>query len=148
MFLPPVGHEVHVAALARDANGVPGIPPLTDAGKREVGWDAPGVRPGAPDGTVIFTAHTWPDGSALGNALLHGLHSGDRLVVVGRDQTQLCYRVDDRMRVPVSNTPQTVLNRVYSQTGPAQLVIIACSGKRLGPEDWTDRTLWFATPID
>jgi len=27
------------------------------------------------------------------------------------------------------------------------VVIVVCSGERLGPGDWTHRTLWFASPV-
>ena len=36
-----------------------------------------------PRGNVLLNAHTWPDGSALGNRLLAGLQRGDRIVVHG-----------------------------------------------------------------
>ena len=63
----------------RDAQGIPGVPPLTSAGKAVFAWDRQqGIRPGAARGNVLLNAHTWPDGSALGNRLLDGLRTGGR----------------------------------------------------------------------
>ncbi|MFL6155853.1 MAG: class F sortase, partial [Marmoricola sp.] len=84
-----------VLALPRDAENVPQAPPLSDIGKTEFAWDAPTVKPGEPRGNVLLNAHTWPDGSALGNHLLANLHVGDRIVVRGKWET-LCYRVTKR----------------------------------------------------
>jgi hypothetical protein len=38
--------------------------------------------------------------------------------------------------------------RVYDTEGPPQAVIIVCSGVRTGPGHWTQRTLWFARPVE
>ena len=106
-------------------------------------WDLEqGTRPGDPRGNVIVNAHTWPDGSALGNRLLAALHPGDRVVVRGKD-VRLCYEVTERIEVPAD----TLMPRYYRKDGPPQLAILACSGKRLGPGIWTKRTVWFATPV-
>lgn len=132
-----------VLALPRDADGVPGVPPLTSTGKTEFAWDRPpGIRPGSRHGNVLLNAHTWPDGTALGNHLLAGLHEGDRIVVRGRGEA-LCYRVTDRVSVPADAAG----DRYYDRTGKPQLAIVVCSGTRLGPGNWTERTLWFASPI-
>jgi hypothetical protein len=131
-----------VLALARDDKNVPSVPPVTETGKREVAWDRPpGIRPGAPKGNVLLNVHTWPDGTALGNQLLKGLKVGGR-IIVRNDTEVLCYRVERRTEVPAS----TLIPALYDTGGAPQLVIIACSGKRLGPGDWTHRTLWYAVP--
>ena len=139
--IPGVTRGARVLALPRDADGVPGVPPLTTAGKTEFAWDRPpGIRPGERRGNVLLNAHTWPDGTALGNHLLAGLHEGDRIVVRGRGSS-LCYRVIDRVSVPADAAG----GRYYDRTGRPQLAIVVCSGTRLGPGDWTERTLWFAS---
>jgi hypothetical protein len=105
-------------------------------------WDRKqGIRPGDPAGNVLLNAHTWPDGSALGNRLLAGLHKGDRIVVRGVD-TRLCYRVTERIEVPADKK----MPRYYAKTGRPQLAILVCSGRRLGPGNWEKRTIWFASP--
>jgi len=131
-----------VLALPRDGRGVLAVAPLTHTGKREIAWDRPpGIKPGSPKGNVLLNAHTWPDGTALGNQMLKGLEVGGRIIVRNADD-ELCYRVDRRSEVPAS----TRIPALYATGGSPQLVIIVCSGKRLGPANWTHRTLWYAVP--
>ena len=141
--VPGAARAAAVITPPRDASGIPGTPPLTEAGKGMFAWDLQqGTRPGDPRGNVIVNTHTWPDGSALGNRLLAVLHRGDRLVVRGKG-VRLCYQVTERIEV----SADALLPRYYSQNGPPQLAILACSGKRLGPGIWTKRTVWFASPV-
>ena len=139
-----VGRTVTVLAVPRDANGTPGTPPLSSAGKRQLAWDSPGSKPGSEQGNALLNAHTWPDGSALGNDLLKRLHEGDIIVVHGDHHRQACYQVTQRLEVPVAKYPE---QRVYDTSARPGLVITVCSGLRLGPGDWANRTLWFAVPI-
>jgi hypothetical protein len=139
-----VARGVTVIAPHRDANGVPGIPPVNNSGKHVFAFDPDQrVEPGDPHGNVLLNAHTWPDGSALGNQLLSGLHRDGRIVVQGhRPAQKLCYRVTRRVEVLASaGAPD-----YYSRTGTPQLAIIVCSGRRLGPGNWEKRTIWYATP--
>jgi hypothetical protein len=131
-----------VVTPPRDTHGLPGTPPLTDRGKLLFAWDrAQGVRPGDSAGNVLLNAHTWPDGSALGNKLLAGLQRGDQVILVGVN-TRLCYRVTERVEV----LAERGLPRYYDSKGPPQLAIVVCSGRRLGPGVWEKRTVWFASP--
>lgn len=140
--VPGVARGVAVLAPPRDANGVPGVPPLSGDGKAVFAWDREqGIRPGDTKGNVLLNAHTWPDGSALGNRLLADLQVGDRMVVHG-GRSRLCYRVTERVEVPAD---QRML-RYYKKDGPPQLAIVVCSGRRLGPGQWEKRTVWFASP--
>jgi hypothetical protein len=140
--VPGVTRGASVVTPPRDANGVPGIPPLTNGGKVVFAWDREQrIRPGDPAGNVLLNAHTWPDGSALGNRLLAGLRHGDRIVVLGRNE-RLCYRVTERVEVPADRD----MPRYYATDGPPQLAIVVCSGRRLGPGEWEKRTVWFAAP--
>lgn len=140
--VPGVVRDVAVVTPPRDENDVPGVPPLTAEGKTVFAWDREqGVRPGDPAGNVLLNAHTWPDGSALGNRLLAGLRRGDRIVVRGA-QARLCYRVTERVEV----LAERGLPRYYATDGRPQLAIVVCSGRRLGPGEWEKRTVWFASP--
>jgi hypothetical protein len=132
-----------VLALHRDAEGIPATPPISSYGKTVFAFDRDqGVEPGDPAGNVLLNAHTWPDGSALGNHLLAGLHKGGRIVVRGEGDTELCYRVTERVEVRAVDG----LPRYYATNGPPQLAIVVCSGTRTGPGQWTHRTVWFASP--
>lgn len=145
--VPEVTRGAPVVATRRDSSGVPGVPPLTDAGKHELAWDAGGMRPGDPHGHVLMNAHAWPDGSALGNALLTHLHVGDLVLVRGAGGLRQCYRVHQRLVVSFPDSPRRVIARYYATTGAPRLALITCSGQRLGPGVWTHRTLWFARPV-
>jgi hypothetical protein len=141
--VPGVTSAAAVVTPPRLPDGVPGAPPLTPAGKTVFAFvREQGIRPGVPGGDVLLYAHTWPDGSALGNRLLAGLQLGDRIVVHGPADTRLCYRVSERVEVLASKG----LARYYDQVGPPQLAIVVCSGRRLGPGNWEKRTIWFARP--
>jgi len=134
--------KARVLALPRDAENVPQAPPISNVGKTEFAWDAPTIKPGEPKGNVLINAHTWPDGSALGNHLLANLHIGDRIVVYGT-WSQLCYKVTKRTVIVASDGSA----EYYVQDGPPQLALIVCSPPRLGPGNWYHRTIWYASPI-
>lgn len=133
-----------VLELPRDAQGVPGTPPLTNDGKWAFGWDGPpSPLPGAERGHVIVNAHTYPDGSALGNLFLDRLEKGGVLIARGEGQVQ-CYRVERRFEVGAESRD----SGYEDEQGPARLAVLACSGTRTGPGDWSHRTIWFARAID
>lgn len=144
MAVPGVGSRIPVIAVRRDRSGTPGVAPVSTRGKRVFAWDAPGVHPGAVRGNVLMNAHAWPDGSALGNAILRKVWRGTTLRVRGSSDQVFCYRVYQRTSYKAENAP---LSRVYNRRGAHQLVIITCSGRRLGPGRWSHRTVWFAGPI-
>ena len=140
--VPGITGPTSVITPPRDAAGIPGIPPLSSAGKTVFAWDREqGIRPGDRRGNVLLNAHTWPDGSALGNQLLRSLDRGDRIRVRGAN-AQLCYRVTERVEVLAEDG----LPRYYAKDGRPQLAIVVCSGRRLGPGVWEKRTIWFASP--
>jgi len=140
---PGIVNDAKVIALPRDGRDIPSVPPLTDAGKQQVAWDRPpGIKPGSPKGNVLLNVHTYGDGSALGNKLLTDLKKGDLIIVRGGHET-LCYEVDRRIEVLASRGYPPY----YDTNGPNQLALLACSGKRLGPSNYTHRTLWFAKQV-
>lgn len=141
--VPGVIRNAKVLALGRDSRNVPLVPPTATVGKTQVAWDRPpGIKPGSPEGNVLLNAHTWPDGSALGNKLLKKLDEGDRIILRG-DDARLCYEVDRRIEVRASEGYPPY----YEREGPPQIAFLVCSGKRLGPGEWTHRTIWFASPV-
>jgi hypothetical protein len=145
---PGVVRNATVLSLPRDSANVPQAPPISDVGKTEFAWSRPpDPMPGTAKGNVLINAHTWPDGTALGNKLLEGLQLGDRIVVHGRSadgraQT-LCYRVTKRDVIVASDGSW----EYYEREGPPQLALIVCSPPRLGPGNWLHRTIWYAAPL-
>jgi hypothetical protein len=140
-----VRRNLPILAMARDVNGVPGVPPPINGGNT-VAWDRPprGLQPGSPRGNVLLNAHTGRalDGTALGNEMLAKVDVGD--VIKLRDNaTHLCYRITKRVEVSVDEEYKPF----YAEDGPPQFAFIVCSGERIGPGEWTKRTIWFGSPI-
>ncbi|MGQ0463716.1 MAG: class F sortase [Sporichthyaceae bacterium] len=135
---------VPVIAVARDSRGVPGTPPTNRTGRRVIAFDDD-VRPGGRQGNTLLNAHTFPDGSALGNALLAKLQEGDYLALTSADGKRFCYEVTDRIQVRTFD--EKARERYYATNGAPQVALIVCSGRRMGPGDWTHRTMWFASPL-
>jgi hypothetical protein len=141
--IPGVAKKITVLPLPREANGLPGTPPLTTLGKQSMAFDlGNGIRPGALKGNALLNAHTYPDDSALGNKLLDNLEEGAQIQVAG-PLGYICYTVTDRREVPAG-----VYKPYFDKKGKPQIAIVVCSGERLGPGNWTKRTLWFASPVD
>lgn len=153
-----IARNAEVLQLGRDGNNVPRAADLTAAGKTQFGWDdptkatpgvydesrPPGAYPGDAKGNVLLNAHTWPDGQppALGNLLLADLHIGDKIVVKGKD-AMLCYKVTKKIVIKAADGSA----EYYEHDGPHQLALIVCSAPRLGPGNWVNRTIWFASPV-
>lgn len=141
--LSPLDASYDVVPVRRTRGGAIGTPPLTERGKRLVGWDR-FTKPGNGEGTVILDAHTWPDGSALGNVLLRTLRPGHVIALGSGSGRSACYEVTKRRSYPASRVPR---RKAFRSWGPEQLVVVVCSGKRRGPGDWSRRTVWYAVPV-
>jgi hypothetical protein len=140
-----VRDNLPILAMARDENDVPGVPPPINA-YNTVAWDKPprGVQPGSPRGNVLLNAHTARalDGSALGNEMLAKVDVGD-VIKLRHGETYLCYRITKRVEVSADKEYKPF----YAESGPPQFAFIVCSGERIGPGEWTKRTIWFGSPI-
>ena len=146
--VPGVTHDAKVLALPRDSANVPSAAPVSTAGKTVFAWSIPpDPMPGEAKGNVLLNAHTWPDGTALGNKLLDGLQVGDRIIVRGVDEKgehqTLCYDVTKRDVIVATDGSY----EYYERNGPPQLALIVCSPPRLGPGNWLHRTIWYASPL-
>jgi hypothetical protein len=138
--IPQVVKNGQVLAAPRDAQDLPSTPPTS--AKYAFAWDRPpGIMPGSDRGNVLLNAHTWPDGSAVGNAMLDKLDKGDRIILSGNG-SKLCYTVTKRLEVRASEGYVPYYDRV----GSPQVAVVVCSGRHLGPANWTHRTIWFAEP--
>lgn len=135
-----------VQALARISVGDNGfsLPDPQDANPQVFAWDKDGAQPGSNKGAVNLTAHTYPPGQvALGNQLFDELQVGDIVTVHGSSDS-LRYQVTERVQVNVADYPQ---ERVLTTHAPSVLTVTICSGERLGPGNWSMRTVWFAQPM-
>lgn len=141
--IPAIGRTVRVIQVQRTSSGAIGAGPVTEQGKWLMSMD-PKTRPGSHHGSVILAGHTWPDGSALGNAMLRNLQPGDQIVLTGDNGQRACYQIAKRQSYPVNQVPS---KKAFRSNGPEQVVIVSCSGKRLGPGNWTRRTLWYGDPV-
>jgi hypothetical protein len=141
-MLPSLGRTVNVVQVQRTSSGAVGAPPLSTTGKWMLAMD-PQTLPASRKGSVLLSGHTWPDGSALGNAMLANLHTGDGFVLAHGTGMQACYRIAERASYPADQVPN---QKAFRYWGSEQVVIVACSGKRLGPGNWTRRTIWYAVP--
>src|SRR5689334_11888408 len=79
--IPAIGRTVKVIQVKRKPNGQIGAGPTTEAGKWLMSMD-PKTHPGGHKGSVLLAGHTWPDGSALGNAMLEDLWTGNGIVLL------------------------------------------------------------------
>lgn len=137
--------RVRVISVGMNRDGTMGTPPLTNTGKHELAWYDRSAKPGSGRGGVATDAHTWPDGSALGNQMLSNLHKGDTVVLADGHGRQVCYRIVSRTQYPRSRVP---MNAIVNGSGKGQtLSMVVCSGRRLGPGNWTDRTVWVARVV-
>lgn len=136
-----VDDDLEIMALPRDSRNTPSTTPFSK--KFAVAWDRPpGIMPGSSAGNVILNAHTFPDGSALGNAMLANVQEGN-IFRLENDETHLCYRITKR----VHTSGYVVYPGFYDTEGPPQVAFLVCSGTRLGPGHWTHREIWFASPV-
>ncbi len=139
-----IGGGIDVLSIPRNRrSGIPGTPPISSYGKNVVAWSTSDAAPGSYWGNVLLNAHTWPDGSALGNRLLSGLNVGDLIIMYGGGR-HLCYRVTKR--VVYRPRGKKMMRQYYAWRSRSQLALVVCSGKRLGPGKWTKRTVWYASP--
>lgn len=138
-----IGRTVRVIQVKRTKDGAVGAGPTTEAGKWLMAMD-PETRPSSRRGSVLLSGHTWPDGSALGNAMLKNLRTGHNVVLAGKNGKRACYRITERTQYRNDDVPR---NRAFRYWGSEQLVIVTCSGKRISPGNWSHRTIWYAKPV-
>src|ERR1700741_3547094 len=122
--IPAIGRTVSVIQVKRTKSGQIGAGPVTQRGKGLIGMD-PKRHPGGHRGSVILSGDTWPGGSALGNAMLEHLWTGNGIILAGAHDTA-CYRINRRKSYPANQVPSKY---IFRSEGPEQVVIVACSGK-------------------
>ena len=120
--VPSLGISAEVEEVGQRADGSMGTP----ADFMNVGWWGEGSRPGEP-GNAVFAGH-------VNNALtlpgvfahLSQVNKGDYVTVSDSDGHTLVYEVSE---VSLYDTDQAPLAKIFSKTGPSQLVLITCDGE-------------------
>lgn len=132
--IPAIGVNAPVEQVSQKADGTMGTP--TTFG--DVAWYEPGSKPGAP-GNAVFAGH-------VDNALttagvfehLGDLKAGDYVSVEDAQGKTLLYRVVSSQSYPASQAP---LEQIFATAGPAQLVLITCTGQWVTSQKQYDQRL-------
>jgi len=121
LSIPSIGVDATVQNVGVNAEGAMQAP----SGLSAVGWFRYGSRPGA-QGNAVFDGHV---NNALSSAgvfeRLGQISLGDRVVVSDASGRTLTFVVRSEQLYPADNAP---LERIFSTTGPPQLVLITCDG--------------------
>jgi sortase (surface protein transpeptidase) len=127
--IPSLGVDAPVVPTGVTASGDVAVP---ERGA-EVGWYAPGARPGAPEGSAVLVGHV--DTASQGPGALSRLRRADvgaEVLVELADGSRLRYAVAGRDLVPKPDLPRDAL---FAARGAPQLVLVSCGG----PFDATTR---------
>lgn len=113
---------------------------------RRMGWWTGGSPAGAPYGSVVLAGHLDSRLHGLGFAArLAGLRHGD-LVILADDDRQRRYRVGARYLLP--RTRLAELTALFSDRGPARLVLLTCGGEYDAlARAYSDNLVVEATPV-
>lgn len=133
--IPAIGVNALVEQVAQKDDGTMGTP--TKFG--DVAWYAPGAKPGAGAGSAVFAGH-------VDNALttagvfehLSALKPGDYVTVEDANNKSVVYRVTSSQSYPANQAP---LAQIFATSGPAQLVLITCTGTWVTSERQFDQRL-------
>jgi LPXTG-site transpeptidase (sortase) family protein len=132
--VPSLGISAKVEEVGRKADGTMGTP----ADFMDVGWWSEGSKPGE-EGSAVFDGH-------VNNALtkagvfehLSQIHKGDYVTVSDAEGRTLVYEVSE---VDLYDTDRAPLAKIFSKTGPSQLVLITCDGEWVQDERSFDKRL-------
>lgn len=137
--------------LVRTANGVQ-LPIPPDENPGIFAWVS-GDRAADDNSILRLTAHTWSDGSAVGNVINTKIRPGAIIVVHGSKKAQVaCYRVTAREQVTIVGATSkqkvkanAVLRRYNGIRAQDDLGIMVCSGEHFAVGVYRDRLNVFAT---
>jgi sortase (surface protein transpeptidase) len=120
--LPAIGVTAAIVPVGVDDRGEMAVPPDV----RTVGWYRFGPRPGSGSGSAVLAGHV--DDRLQGRGAffaLADLDVGDVVQIDLPDSGRLEHRVRSVERIPKSALP---VDRLFTRTGPAVLVLITCGG--------------------
>jgi sortase (surface protein transpeptidase) len=117
--IPALGVDARIEYVGLTPEGNMDVP----RDVRDVGWYAPGVRPGQPGDAVIAGHLDWSSGPAV-FWRLSWLRAGDIVDVLYADGTNLTFRVQRLASYAYDQPPPDL----FSPDGPTRLSLITCAG--------------------
>jgi LPXTG-site transpeptidase (sortase) family protein len=139
LVIPKISVDAPFIDLDVGPTGQLEAPPADDTNL--VGWHAKGASPGEP-GTAIIAGHVDTATSAAVFAGLGELKRGDTFKVVRADRREATFVVDGAERFDKQDFPD---ERVYGDTGQAQVRLITCAGDYdRTVRDYTENLVVFA----
>ncbi|WP_412903974.1 class F sortase [Aeromicrobium sp. 179-A 4D2 NHS] len=124
LVIPAIGVDARVEPIATESES---LEPPADV--THVGWWAAGARPGSARGAVLLSGHTVHSGGGVFDDL-GDVAPGDT-VRVRTDAGWVTYRVtdvDEYSHRRLASASETL----FDQTAASRLVLVTCSGYRLG----------------
>lgn len=147
LLIDALGVDAPVIEIGLERDGSLGVPAERD--RRKAGW-YPSVLAGAARGTVLMDGHTYRDGSAIFTTdSTRRAELGTVLRLTCDDGSVVSYRLTElRSDLTPETYPDFISDRrLYAADGPAQLVMITCTGWNPLRQVWDNRAVLIATPF-
>ncbi len=120
--IPKIHIDAEVEYVGLTSNGEMDVPKST----HNVGWYAPGIRPGDDGNAVIAGHYGWENGEPSAFDELHKLHIGDRIYIEDDAGTVTSFVVRGNRRYEPSDAASDVFNATDEES---HLNLIACEGE-------------------
>ncbi|MGY0007909.1 class F sortase, partial [Micromonospora sp. I033] len=143
LAVPAIKVTAPVTPVGQARDGSIDVPPLTQ--HNQTGWYDRGAVPGDP-GRAIIVGHVDTKSGPAVFYRLHDLKPGDRIEVTRSDRSVVTFKVDTVEYFDKANLPA---DRVYGDSGPAELRLITCGGEWVGGRTgYQDNVIAFASLLD
>ncbi|NES30977.1 class F sortase [Micromonospora terminaliae] len=143
LAVPSIKVTAPVTPVGQARDGSIDVPPLTE--HNQTGWYNRGSVPGDP-GRAIIVGHVDTKSGPAVFYRLHDLKPGDRIEVTRSDRSVVTFKVDTVEYFDKANLPA---DRVYGESGPAELRLITCGGEWVGGHTgYEDNVIAFASLLD
>ncbi|MET7807928.1 class F sortase [Micromonospora chersina] len=143
LAVPAIKVTAPVTPVGQARDGSIDVPPLTQ--HHQTGWYNRGAVPGEP-GRAIIVGHVDTKSGPAVFYRLHDLKPGDRIEVTRSDRSVVTFKVDTVEYFDKANLPA---DRVYGDSGPAELRLITCGGEWVGGHTgYQDNVIAFASLLD
>ncbi|MFG2057349.1 class F sortase [Micromonospora sp. NPDC048930] len=143
LSVPAIKVTAPITPVGQARDGSVDVPPLTQ--HNQTGWYDRGAVPGEP-GRAIIVGHVDTKSGPAVFYHLRDLKPGDRIEVTRSDRSVVTFTVDTVEYFDKANLPA---DRVYGDSGPAELRLITCGGEWLGGRTgYQDNVIAFASLAD